>query len=368
MGIIRVEHLEHHYDGRASAQAVADVSFEVQENEFYTLLGPSGCGKTTTLRCIAGLERPSSGRISLGETVVVSDSGYVPSHRRDIGMVFQDYAVWPHMSVFDNVAFPLRMQRGPRVRSGEVRRRVMETLDLMGMTSFASRKATQLSGGQQQRLSLARALVREPAVLLLDEPLAALDAKLRDRMRTELRELQRRLKVTTIFVTHDQVEALSMSNRIAVMKDGRILQEGSPREIYFSPANEFVATFIGAATFVEGDVTEQAEEAPGVRTTVLGTTLGSLRCRHNGDLAVGDPCVVLIRPESVRLSNDKPEACPNVFDGTIAVGLFLGDSVDHEVDVGGVQIRAKAPAGVRFRRNQHVYISINPDDCVPLAR
>ena len=283
MAAIRVDQLLHQYSDRGKAVTAVDhVSFEVEENQFYTLLGPIGCGKTTTLRCIAGLELPTSGTIELGGTVVVSDRGIVPTHRRDIGMVFQDYAVWPHMSVFDNVAFPLKV--GKRLASSVVKERVYEALSLVNMEQYIDRRATQLSGGQQQRLSLARALVRQPAVLLLDEPLSNLDAKLREQMRKELRLIQRRLKVTTIFVTHDQVEALSMSNRIAVMKDGVIVQEGSPRDIYLAPNSEFVAAFIGATNFIRGTVTG-AGLIPGEYT--LDTSVGRLVCRTDAPLVVG---------------------------------------------------------------------------------
>src|SRR5690606_19620522 len=217
--MIRVSDLVKIYqaDGaREAVRAVDEISFTVEEGQFYTLLGPSGCGKTTTLRCIAGLERANGGTIELADTVVVSDRLFVPPYRRDIGMVFQSYAVWPHMSVYDNVAFPLQVGSNRPTRA-EVRKRVSDALELVRLARYEKRSATQLSGGQQQRLSLARAIVREPSVLLLDEPLSNLDARLRERMRGELSAIQQRLGVTTIYVTHDQIESLSMSDRIAVM-------------------------------------------------------------------------------------------------------------------------------------------------------
>src|SRR5205823_12558032 len=216
----------------------------VPEGKFYTLLGPSGCGKTTTLRCLAGLESPDSGEIEIaGQVVYSSRTGALvrPDHR-PIGMVFQNYAIWPHMNVFENVAFPLRVSERPPSRD-ETRRMVTEALALVGLEGLEDRPAPQLSGGQQQRLALARALVRKPKLLLLDEPLSNLDAKLRQRMRIELRELQRRLRITTIYVTHDQAEALFLSHRVAVMQNGRIAQEGRPRDLYASPSSGFVADF-----------------------------------------------------------------------------------------------------------------------------
>src|SRR5471032_852649 len=219
-------------------QAVKGVSFDVPQGAFFTLLGPSGCGKTTTLRCVAGLEQPSGGTISIAGTVVADAARgiHVPAYRRDIGMVFQSYAIWPHMDVFGNVAYPLRVRK-PRPPRGEIQERVMEALRLVGMAAMARRSATKLSGGQQQRVAFARALVRHPKLLLLDEPLSNLDAKLREQMRFELQELVARVAITTLYVTHDQSEALAMSDTVAVMSDGIIAQSGRPREVYTKPRN-----------------------------------------------------------------------------------------------------------------------------------
>ena len=215
---------------RGDVRAVEDISFDVEDGRFFTLLGPSGCGKTTTLRCVAGLERPESGTIRLDDHTLSGSGHFVPTHARDIGMVFQSYAIWPHLSVFENVAFPLRVSERAPSRA-ETRRLVEEALALVGLEGLEDRPAPQLSGGQQQRLALARALVRRPKLLLLDEPLSNLDAKLRERMRIELRQLQRRLGITTVYVTHDQGEALFLSHRIAVMQAGKIVQEGAPRDL-----------------------------------------------------------------------------------------------------------------------------------------
>src|SRR5688572_31968536 len=236
-------------------KAAQDVSFTIDEGRLFTLLGPSGCGKTTTLRSIAGLERPRAGEISVNGRVVYSSSKniFVAPNRRGFGMVFQSYAIWPHMTVFQNAAFPLEV--GDRkYTTTQVRDNVMRVLTAVQLDHLAEREATKLSGGQQQRLALARALVMEPALLLLDEPLSNLDAKLREKMRFELKRLQRELRITTIYVTHDQAEALALSHEIAVMHEGRIQQIGTPREIYERPASKFVADFVGNTNFIEGTV------------------------------------------------------------------------------------------------------------------
>jgi iron(III) transport system ATP-binding protein len=236
--------------------AVDDVSFSVPQGQCYALLGPSGCGKTTILRCVAGLEQAERGTIAIDGRVVSDADVFVPVHERAIGMVFQSYAIWPHLDVFDNVAYPLEVER-PRVARAEIDKRVMDVLALVGMRAMARRPATRLSGGQQQRVALARAIVRRPRLLLLDEPLSNLDARLRDAMRRELSVLIRQIGVTALFVTHDQVEALSLADRVAVMERGRIVQEGAPADIYDRPRDLFVATFLGAANVIAGTIEER---------------------------------------------------------------------------------------------------------------
>ena len=317
-------------------RAVDGISVTVPEGTFYSLLGPSGCGKTTTLRCVAGLERPDAGVIRLAGETVAEGRRAVPTERRDIGMVFQNYAIWPHMTVFENVAFPLRVGAA-RVGGAELARRVGEALELVALGGYRDRPATQLSGGQQQRLALARALVRKPRLLLLDEPLSNLDARLRDRMRAEIRELQSRLGITTLYVTHDQVEALSMSDRIAVMDGGRIVQEGSPQDVYRRPASRFVAAFVGQANFVPGSVVEHGTSGR-MRISTSGGILEGL-CPKG--ISVGDAVTVSIRPEDVQVMA-ADGAGPNRLTGVVEQTLYLGDTLDVRVRAGDQELMVRA--------------------------
>lgn len=342
--------------------AVDHVSFNVEEGRFYTLLGPSGCGKTTTLRCIAGLEKPDNGEINVsGATVYSSSSGaFVPAYKREIGMVFQSYAIWPHLTVLENVAFPMRVSK-EKISNDEIRKRVREALDQVEMGGLEDRMATQLSGGQQQRLALARALVRRPKVLLLDEPLSNLDAKLRERMRVELRELQRRLRITTLYVTHDQLEALSMSNTIAVMSSGVIVQHGGPREIYDHPKTQFVAQFIGSTNQISGELTVQAEGRGKVKTPI-----GELSCSLLNGLSTGAEVVVVIRPESVVLHREKPAGTTNVIEGKIATAMFLGEYVDCSVELGKVTLQSHQSHTLQVRRGEAIWVELPPSECLAL--
>jgi iron(III) transport system ATP-binding protein len=344
-------------------KAVNDISFRVEEGRFYTLLGPSGCGKTTTLRCIAGLEKADRGEIMVAGKKVYSaeDRTFIPAYRRPIGMVFQSYAIWPHLTVLENVAFPLRVSK-ERINNAEIRKRVGEALEQVEMAGLEERMATQLSGGQQQRLALARALVRRPQVLLLDEPLSNLDAKLRERMRVELRELQRRLRITTLYVTHDQIEALSMSNVIAVMSSGVIVQEGAPRDIYSQPKTQFVAQFIGSTNQLSGRVTSQAGEDHGK----VKTEVGELSCSLLNGLAVGAEAVVVIRPESVILHRQRPSQADNLVEGKIAAAMFLGEYVDCSVELGKVVLQTHQPHSFQIRRGESVWVELPSGDCLAL--
>ncbi len=348
----------------SSVNAVEGVSFEVPEGRFFTLLGPSGCGKTTTLRCIAGLERPDTGFIFIGADVVSSarDRIFVPPHQRNIGMVFQSYAIWPHMTVFENAAFPLRVGR-KKFREREIKDKVHKALALVQLDGLADRPAPKLSGGQQQRLALARALVAEPQVLLLDEPLSNLDAKLREQMRVELRELQRRLGVTTVYVTHDQAEALAMSNLIGIMKDGRIVQIGHPREVYQSPATRFVADFIGSTNFVRGTVRGSPVSSP----TLVETPYGMLECNVPEEFKNGDTVLVSLHPENIRLVPAKPENCRNVWEGLVQVAVFLGEAYDCQISVGDQILRVRLHPADRVHRGDRVFLRLPPEHISVLA-
>jgi iron(III) transport system ATP-binding protein len=358
---VRLEQVRKRYPtGRKGfARGAEDVTFDVAEGRMFALLGPSGCGKTTTLRCIAGLERPDAGEIELaGRTVFSAGHGrFVATHDRPIGMVFQSYAVWPHMTVFDNVAWPLG--GGPaKLTRAEVAERVESALGMVRLDGLEGRQATDLSGGQQQRVALARAIVREPKVLLLDEPLSNLDANLRERMRVEIRNLQRKLNLTCVLVTHDQTEALSMAHRVAVMRDGVIVQQGRPRDVYERPADRFVAEFVGTANIIE--------------CTVESTSDDQVRLRWNGvELAVAAPtgsvvpggrCAVVIRPESLTV---RPAAEPagNTFKGRVETVVYSGDRIDAWLDADGTPIRARLHPSVRLRRGQVVCLHVDPAAC-----
>ncbi len=344
-----------------NVQAVNGISFEVAEGRFCTLLGPSGCGKTTTLRCIAGLERPDDGVIYIGERVVSAarDKIFVPPHQRGIGMVFQSYAIWPHMTVFENVAFPLRVGK-PRYSPKQIREKVEQALATVQLSGLEDRPAPKLSGGQQQRLALARALVHEPKLLLLDEPLSNLDAKLREQMRIELRELQRRVRITTIYVTHDQSEALAMSNLIAVMQAGQIIQLGSPREIYHKPAGRFVADFIGSTNFIGGTVIWVAANG---EASDVQTAHGILKCHLWDGARIGDDVLVSVRPEEVRVHRTPPAVMVNVYPAKVAVSVFLGQHLDCQIDVGGQLLRAHLHPSNDVRRGEEVFVQLPCERC-----
>jgi ABC-type Fe3+/spermidine/putrescine transport system ATPase subunit len=350
--------------------AVDDVSLEIARGEIFTLLGPSGCGKTTTLRLVAGLEQPDAGEITLRDRFVASAPrrAFVAPHKRNLGMVFQSYAIWPHMTVFENVAYPLEL-RG--VRRGVIRERVAAILDLVGLAGLETRAATLLSGGQMQRLALCRALVYEPDLLLLDEPFSNLDAKLREQMRVELKLLQRRLGVTVLFVTHDQIEALSLSDRIAVMQRGRVEQVGAPRELYEHPASAFVRDFLGQTVILRGAVKELDPASGIVAVAMEGPLAGStLRGRSAPDatLAGGAPAHVAIRPEDIEVvptgvaPDDGERQNGNTLVGTIEALLFVGDRYEARVTLGGEQrvllLLSRARA---WREGQRLQLVFPPD-------
>ncbi len=313
--------------------AVDNVTLTARSGEMLSLLGPSGCGKTTTLMSIAGLERPDDGRIlAAGEVLADARRGFfLPPERRNLGMVFQSYALWPHMMVADNVAYGLRTRRTPEA---QIRTLVDDVLQLVQLEGMGTRYPHQLSGGQQQRVALARALVYQPRILLLDEPLSNLDAKLRERARIWLRELQQRLRITAIYVTHDQVEALSLSDRIAVMARGRIVQFGTPREIYEHPTDPFVADFIGQASFLPG----QVETSGDGRVRVRLQAGQALEVESPRSWNTGADVLVAVRPERIVLAGDRTE---NVLPGTIKSHLYLGARHQYIVGVDDQELRVE---------------------------
>jgi len=325
---MRLESISKTYLG-AETPAVRNLTLTVGEGEFVTLLGPSGCGKSTTLRIVAGLETADAGTIHFrGRPIVdVDRSIFVRPDRRNLGMVFQAYAIWPHMTVFQNVAFPLKARHAPR---DTIRERVMNALALVGMDNYWNRAAPLLSGGQQQRVALARAVVTEPDLLLLDEPFSNLDAKLREQMRIETKLLQERVGVAVLFVTHDQTEALALSDRIAVMRSGVIEQQGSPRELYEQPATEFVRDFVGRTLIFLADVEDVGD---GVEVKLVGgTRLGNARVPSEAALDIGQRVHVAVRPEDVDIVSDPGSGHLR---GRVRAALFVGDRTEYQIDVDG---------------------------------
>lgn len=355
---LRIERLEKHY---GEVRVLNDVSFEVESGEFLSLLGPSGCGKTTTLRCIAGFERPDSGRILFADKPItdIENGIFVPPNKRGFGMVFQSYAVWPHMTVAENVGYPLSVQGG--VVKSEIARRVKETLDLVGMGGFGDRYPTQLSGGQQQRVALARALVMDPGVLLFDEPLSNLDAKLRERMRFELIELQKKIGIPAVFVTHDQAEAMVISRRILVMEGGRIAQVGRPEEIYHRPRTRFVADFVGLTNFISVRVLEK----DGAGSCVVDGALGRIQVRSDVDVSVGDQMLLTIRPERMQLAATS-EREVNSFEARLKSSFFVGPYSEYFLEVGGFSLRAQRSLNLSVGEGETVYVHVDPEHCLLL--
>ncbi len=339
-----------------AVQAVRGVDMEVAESEIFTLLGPSGCGKTTVLRCIAGLEHPDDGEITVGGRVVFANGGriMIPAYTRGVGMVFQSYAIWPHMTVFQNIALPLE-DGNFKVPKSEVRQRVRRVLDLVQLEGFEDRPAPLLSGGQQQRVALARALVYEPNVLLLDEPLSNLDAKLRAGMRLEIRELVKRLKITTIFVTHDQDEALALSDRIAVMHQGKIVQLGSPREIYTTPISDVVASFVGESNLLSATVEAGISED---NYRVVSSPIGSLACPVPQHIAGGSTVTLMFRPDDLVMRQDLSGSGRNVFLGTVKRVVFLGNRLTCEIQVGSSVILGQFSPSLELREGDQISMEI----------
>ncbi len=340
--------------------AVRGVTFTVGAGEHLTLLGPSGCGKTTTLRAIAGLEKPASGEIRIGGTPVFASSPAVnvPAERRGLSMVFQSYAIWPHMSVFDNVAYGLRVRKRPEA---EVTARVGEALDLVQLGELGARSASKLSGGQQQRVALARAFVFSPSVLLFDEPLSNLDAKLRAEMRIELKELQHRLDITSVYVTHDLEEALAISDRIVVMRDGVIEQVGTPAEIYDRQRNTFVADFVGSANLIRGRRRPDLERDGLV---VIQTPGGALVHGTAPGRPTGDEALMAVRTVRLRLERARPETSVNMWPARVRQRVFQGDFTQYHVDWDGRTLIVRSAATEPLAEGDDVFVTAEPRHCV----
>lgn len=324
--------------------AVNKISLSIEPGEFITLLGPSGCGKTTTLRMIAGFESPEEGEIYLGNQPINA----LPPNKRDTAMVFQSYALFPHYDVFDNVAYGLKIQR---LSKGEIHERVMKILDLVELTGYEERMTNQLSGGQQQRVALARALVVEPSILLFDEPLSNLDAKLRVSMRTEIRRIQQKLGITAIYVTHDQSEAMSISDQIIIMDKGNIAQMGTPKEIYYHPNSKFVADFIGEANFLEGTIIKIDGEY-----CTVSLPEGEALAKKPEQGKIGDTCTLVLRPEAATLAETGNVPCE------VVLSVFMGAYQNYHVMVGDVKVIIEEyhPVNKRiFERGEKAFLRLD---------
>jgi len=340
----------------SETRAVDNVTLTVKSGELFFLLGPSGCGKTTCLRTIAGFYQPDEGELYFDEKLMNN----IPPHKRNIGMVFQNYALWPHMTVYENVEYGLNIRKLP---SNEKKEKVAKVLDIVQMEQYADRNPNQLSGGQQQRIALARALVIEPDLLLLDEPLSNLDAKLRLEMRQEIKRIHSEAGITAVYVTHDQKEALSLADRMAVMKDGKIIQMGTPREVYNFPINSFVADFIGETNFIQGKL-----KAGTGGEFILDTPIGEVRAI--GDSVSGDNSICSIRPESIIISDEPKDNVYNQFDATVSSVMYLGDIEEYWLKVRNswdIKVVLHNPGKNERKIGDKVYIQFQSQNAVLLS-
>jgi iron(III) transport system ATP-binding protein len=365
---VKVCHLTKRF---GKVEAVNDVSFTVSRGDMISLLGPSGCGKTTTLRCVAGLDTPNDGRIMIGGMTVSDPSNgiEIPPEKRSIGMVFQSYAIWPHMNVFQNVAFPLKLKKMNR---SDIQEKVSNTLNLVGLGAFSDRPATDLSGGQQQRVALARALVAEPHLVLFDEPLSNLDAKLRDYMREELLSLQKQINFTAIYVTHDQREALALSDHLIIMKDGRVDQIGRPDEVYNNPRTSFVADFMGASNTLEGSVVHAGSN----HFVMIQIKDHDARFVCRGDterLREGMTVKVSFRPEATGILTLKPDEAPpanldtiNRLSGVLKASLFLGEYFECTITAGHFSLKAISQSINMDLEGAAVVVTVARENCIAI--
>ena len=360
---IRIKNVsKFYYSGGKTIKALDHVNLTIPANQIFTLLGPSGCGKTTLLRCIVGLEAPDTGEIEIGGEVVLSIEKdiFVPTENRGLGMVFQTYAIWPHMNVFNNVAYPLQTRKMPR---DVIRSKVEKTLRFVQLEGFENRPATKLSGGQQQRVALARALVAEPKVILFDEPLSNLDAKLREETRKDLRAFLTELQITAIYVTHDRIEALSLSDIVAVMNKGQIVETGRPRDIYLQADHRFVADFIGRTNLIDATVTSQEGSV-----TTVDCAIGSVSCRKKADLKPGDKVTLCLRPEFIRLKRGDASEAQNVFNGQIDSLVFIGEAFEGEITIQKSQLFIKTEPDSDIEVGDSANFTVDPDHCLLVTR
>ncbi|MEM2129854.1 MAG: ABC transporter ATP-binding protein [Candidatus Bathyarchaeia archaeon] len=334
--------------------AADNITLEINNGEFFTFLGPSGCGKTTTLRIIAGLEFPDSGKLFFDDDDVTN----LPTYKRNTGMVFQNYALWPHMSVFNNIAYGLKIRK---ISKEETKERVQKVLNLVNLSGLENRYPTQLSGGQQQRVALARALVIEPKVLLLDEPLSNLDAKLRLRMREEIKDLQKRLKITTIYVTHDQEEAMVISDRIAIQNKGKILQVETPTEIYNRPRSLFVATFIGGGSLLEGTANKVGEK---IQVKIDNIVIQGVSSSDEQRIKEGDKVAVVLRPENFVF--EKPKSASNQLRGIVEWTAFVGSRTDVRINMNERRLLIHAPPDIEVLVGKEVTFYVSQEDTIIL--
>ena len=359
---IQITGLKKYYQSEGKViKALDGVDLTIPANKIFTLLGPSGCGKTTLLRCIVGLETPDEGEIRIGDSIVWSSSKnvYVPTEKRGLGMVFQTYAIWPHMNVFNNVAYPLQNQKMPKA---EIANRVAKTLQFVQLEGFEHRPATKLSGGQQQRVALARALVAEPKVILFDEPLSNLDAKLREETRKELRTFLSELEITAVYVTHDRIEALALSDSIGVMRSGNIIEIGSPKKIYFDADHQFVADFIGRANLIPAQITSQKKDF-----TTVDTPIGPVVC-HQREFDANSELTLCIRPEFINFDEGSLKVQKNVFTGVVETMVFVGDVYEGEIRIGDTILMTRMDPESILQEGDSISFSVKPEHCLLVSR